>query len=153
MLSILSDTQQAIVETIRMRLNTVQALKYLEDVGFPISRATYFRQKRKIEGMKLKRLYHIAKIGFQDQHLERIDNCELVEKLMWENYANCKEPFKKVLILEKILHIQPYLSSYYEATTDVMKESDLMKNYYISPPETSDDIDGSFDSVYDKKNG
>ena len=27
--------------------------------------------------MKLKRLYHIASIGFIDQHLDRIDNTEL----------------------------------------------------------------------------
>ena len=132
-----------------MRLDTIHALKYLQDVGITISRATYFRQKKKVEELKLRRLYHIAKIGFQDQHLERIDNCELIEKLMWENYNECKEPFKRVLILEKILGIQPYLSSYYEATTDVIKESDLMKNYCIPPLETSDDLD----SVYDKKNG
>ena len=45
MLSILTDTQQAIVETIRMRLDTIQALEYLHDLGVSISRATYFRQK------------------------------------------------------------------------------------------------------------
>lgn len=136
MISILSDTQQAIVETIRMKLETDQALKYLQDSGFSISRATYFRNKKKIESLKLKRLYQIAKYGFQDQHLERIDKCELIEKLMWENYEKCKDPFKKVLILEKAISIQPDLSAYYEATERVMKESDLMKTYYLPISET-----------------
>lgn len=137
MISVLSDTQQAIVETIRMRLDTDQALKYLQDAGFPISRATYFRNKKKIETLKLKRLYQIAKYGFQDQHLERIDKCELIEKLMWENYEKCKDPFKKVLILEKVITIQPYLSAYYEATEHVMKESELLRQYYIPEFEKS----------------
>lgn len=137
MLGILTDTQQAIVETIRMRLDTNQALKYLEDIGFAVSRATFFRQKKKVESLKLQRLYHMAKFGFEDQHLERIDKCELIEKLMWENYNNCKDPFRKVAILEKIIHIQPYLSAYYEATENVIKESDFMKQYYVPQFETS----------------
>ena len=41
---------------------------------------------------------------------------------MWENYLDCKDPFKKVLILEKIANVQPLLSSYYDATRTVMKQ-------------------------------
>jgi hypothetical protein len=40
--------------------------------------------------------------------------------------------------------MQPYLSAYYEATEDVMKESELMKHYYIpefeATPESVSDI-------------
>jgi hypothetical protein len=39
MLSILSDTEKAVVETIRMRLSTEQALQSMKDNGFAISRA------------------------------------------------------------------------------------------------------------------
>ena len=77
MSSVLSDTEKAVVETIRMRLTTDQALQYLKDNEFPMSRASYFRHKKKLEEKKLKRLYHIGQIGFQDQHLERIDNYEM----------------------------------------------------------------------------
>ena len=131
MLSVLNDTQQGVVEAIRMRLNTNQALKHLEELGHPISRATYFRHRKRLEEMKLRRLYHIAKIGFQDQHLERIDKCEMIERLMWQNFREEKSPFKRNLILRDIIGIQPYLSSYYEATENVMKESELMKRYHI----------------------
>jgi hypothetical protein len=75
--NVLSDRQKAIIETIRMRLNEKQSLEYLKEVGFDIGPATYYRDKRKVESMKLKRLYHIAQIGFQDQHLERIDIYEM----------------------------------------------------------------------------
>ena len=64
-----------------MRLNEKQSLEYLKEVGFDIGPATYYREKRKVEELKLKRLYHIAKIGFQDQHLERIDNTETLFKV------------------------------------------------------------------------
>jgi hypothetical protein len=80
-----------------------------------MSQAKYFRQKKKIENMKLDRMHHIAKF-FPDQHLERIDRCELVEKLMWDNYHQCKDQAKKVKILESTVNVQPFLSGYYEAT-------------------------------------
>jgi hypothetical protein len=64
-----------------MRLSEHQSLKYLKEVGFPSSAAIFYREK-KVEGMKLKRLYHIASIGFVDQPLDRIDNTELCLKLM-----------------------------------------------------------------------
>ena len=81
--------------------------------------------------MKLKRLYQIAKYGFEEQHLERIDNCELILKLMWQNAMNEKDPYRSTQILKEILSLQPYLSSYYDTTKEVMKESNYMKKYYV----------------------
>ena len=75
--SILTERQKAVIETIRMRLSEQRSLKYLKEVGFPCSPATFYREKKKVEELKLKRLYHIASIGFVDQHLDRIDNTEL----------------------------------------------------------------------------
>jgi hypothetical protein len=114
--NILTDREKAVVETIRMRLNTAQSLAYMKEVGFQISERTLRRDKTKVESMKLKRLYHIAQIGFQDQHLDRIDNTELALKLMWENYQLEQDPFKRFQMLKDIILVQPYLSSYYETT-------------------------------------
>jgi hypothetical protein len=114
--NVLSDRQKAVIEAIRMRLNEKQTLEYLKEVGFDIGPATYYREKRQIEQMKLKRLYNIAKIGFQDQHLDRIDNTELCLKLMWENYHLEQDPFKRFQMLKNIIMVQPYLSSCYETT-------------------------------------
>ena len=122
MLSLLSDTEKAVVETIRMRLSTEQALQYMKDNGFPVSRATYFRHKKKLEEKKLERLYHMANIGFEYQCLDRIDGLELIEKKMWEECNKEKTPWKRVQILKDIVEIQPYLSSIYEATKFVIDE-------------------------------
>jgi hypothetical protein len=123
MLSVLNDSQKAIVDTITMRLDTKQSLLYLKEHGYEMKERTYFRQKKKIEILKLKRLYHIAKIGFEDQHLERINTVETCIKLMWEEFEKCQSPYQRVKILESIISAQPYLSSYYEATHFVVKEA------------------------------
>ena len=123
MSSMLSDTDKAVVETIRMRLSTQHSLQYLKDNGFSLSRATYFRHKKELEEKKLQRLSHLANIGFEDQHLARIDGLELIEKKMWEEFNKEKEPSQRVQILKDIAQIQPYLSSYYEATKYIVDKS------------------------------
>jgi hypothetical protein len=105
------------IECIRMRLSVKQSLAYLKDVaGFDISDKTFYREMKQVESMKLQCLYHIARIGFQDQHLDRIDYTEFCLKLMWQNYHSEKDPFKRFVMLKDIIMVQPYLSSYYETT-------------------------------------
>lgn len=134
MLSILSDTQKAVVDTIVMKMHIKPALEYLKDSGFKMSRRTYYRHKKTVEDMKLKRLYFIAK-HFQDQHLEKLDRLELIENLMWDNYHKEKDPTKKVKILSSIVEMQPYLTSFYEAAALVLppnKENENEKEGYPS---------------------
>jgi hypothetical protein len=121
-LSVLNDTEKIVVNCIIMRLRENEALVYLAENGHKLSRMIYYRIKSRVELKKLKRLHEIAKIGFVNQHIERIDQLELIQREMWKNYGFEKSPLKKVVILEKIASIQPYLSAYYEATKMVMKE-------------------------------
>jgi len=128
MSTMLSDTDKAVVETMRMRLTTDQALQYLKDNEFFLSRASYFRHKKKLEQMKLKRLYYIAKIGFQDQHLETIDQYELGFKMMWQNVLRERDPYKQNAMIRDILLLKPYLSSYYEATKLIVEKQQEQQN-------------------------
>lgn len=121
MLSILNDTQKAIVETLIMRLNTKQSLFYLKEHGYEMSESTYFRNKRKIESAKIGRVHHIAQLGFEHQHLERIDQLEIISKEMWKCYRDEPDPYKKVQILMSLAQVQPYLSQYYEATGMIVR--------------------------------
>jgi hypothetical protein len=131
MSAILSDTDKAVLETMRMRLTTDQALQYLKDNEFPMSRASYFRYKKKLEEKKLKRLYEIAKIGFQDQHLETIDQYEMGFKMMWQNVLRERDPYRQNVMIKDILLLKPYLSAYYESTKLVIeqKQSSTAKIY------------------------
>ena len=54
---------------------------------------------------------------------ERVDELKLIQQLMWEHYRACKDPYQKVKMIESIVGVQPYLSSYYEATHFVAKEA------------------------------
>jgi hypothetical protein len=105
-----------------MRLNEKQSLEYLKEVDFTIGPATLYREKRKVEQMKLKRLYHIAQIGFQDQHLETIDQYEMGFKMMWQNVLLEKDPYKCNQMIKDISLLQPYLSAYYEATKLIVEK-------------------------------
>ena len=121
----LDDRKKLVIETIRMRLTEKQSLAYLKEMGFEISPKTYYNDKRKVESLKLKRLFHIAEIGFEDQHLERIDTYEMGFKMMWANVLLEEDPYKSNQMIKDILLLQPYLSSYYEATKLIVDKQQL----------------------------
>lgn len=58
---------------------------------------------------------------------------------MWARYIDEKDNFRKVSILEKIIMVQPYLSSYYEATAYIVdKRNDkisLFQDHTTSKPQ------------------
>ena len=97
----------------------------MKEIGFDISPKTYYNDKRKVESLKLKRLYEIAKIGFQDQHLETIDQYEMGFKMMWQNVMRERDPYKQNSMIKDILLLRPYLNAYYEATKLVMQQQQL----------------------------
>jgi hypothetical protein len=110
-----------------MRFSIQQSLEYCKDNGYPISRATYCRQKRKLESEKLSRLYDYAK-NFESWHLERMEELERVRQLMWQQFEACKDPLKKAIILEKIKEIQPYLTAFMDATKGLIEHREVNNN-------------------------
>lgn len=106
----------------RMRLTGVQALAYLRGEGYPMSTGTLGRIKAWLKKTQLERLHFIAAIGFEQQHLERIDTCELMAQLHWQNFHLEKSPYRKSMILREIRELQPYISTYYETTRYVMEK-------------------------------
>jgi hypothetical protein len=106
-----------------MRLTRVQALAYLRGEGYPMSEGTLWRIKSWIKKTSLQRLHYIASFGFEEQHLARIDMCEHIEQLMWQNYHLEKNHYLKVRILKEIKELQPYISTYYDTTKAVMEKS------------------------------
>ena len=115
--------QPYIIDCMVMEIHEDQALKYLDDNGYNISRAEYYRIKNEIKESGDERLNLIASKEWKLQHLERIDNLRTILKEMWKNYKECKDPFKRVQILERIEENQIYLSSYYDSTRYVMEQA------------------------------
>jgi hypothetical protein len=123
-LLMLNDTEILVLQTIRMRLKGKEALSYLKVNGKDITLQHYYKIKGQLDATKLKRLHEIGQYGFEDQHLERIDNLELVQELLWKNYwkVHLNKPDTALRILREIREIQPYLSAYYEATKHVIEK-------------------------------
>jgi hypothetical protein len=124
---VLTERQKIVVECIKMRLSDRHSLEYLAHHGYEVSLPTLTRDKRKVESKKMDRLFQVARIEFEEHHLDRIDNTEIALKLMWGNYHAETNPFRRVLILEKIVAIQPYLSSFYEVTKHILENSPRAK--------------------------
>jgi hypothetical protein len=106
-----------------MKLSEKESLGYLKDKGFEISFQHFYRLKKNIQQSRFDRLTLIAKQGFVDQHLERIDQLELINKEYWKLYEATKDTFKKALILEKIAELQTFISPYYDASRYILEKS------------------------------
>lgn len=119
----------------RMRLTRVQALAYLRGEGYPMSEGTLWRIKSWLKKTQLERLHYIAAIGFEQQHLERIDTCELMAQLHWKNFHMEKSPYKKSMILREIRELQPYISTYYDTTRGVIEKANVSRKTDNSLPE------------------
>lgn len=120
----INDRQLVVIETTAKCLNTSQSLKYLKERGFTISERTLRQDKKTMKEKSLQRLYAIAKTGFVDQHMKRIDKLAMIEKEMWSNYEKIQDPYKKNIVLEKIANLQPILSAYCDSTRYVLEKSD-----------------------------
>lgn len=138
--SILTDRQRAVLETMKMRLNRPQALAYLRGEGIVISNPTLGRIKAWLKRTQMERLHHIAVVGFEQQHLERIDTCELMAKLHWQNYHLEKSPYRKSMILREIRELQPFISGYYDLTRDIIEKQGILKNEQIGSREEPNPI-------------
>ena len=104
-----------------MKLSEKESLKYLKDRDFNISVQYFYKLKKKIKESRFDRLNLIAKSQFVDQHLERIDQLELVNQEMWVKYR--EKDYKAMDALLKIAELQTYISPYYDASRYVMEKS------------------------------
>ncbi|TLX92394.1 MAG: hypothetical protein E6K97_01735 [Thaumarchaeota archaeon] len=120
-----------------MGLSEKDSMQCLSDRGFYISVPQFYILKRKIKQSRFERLSLIAKEGFVDQHLERIDQLGLINKEYWKLYNAEKDNFKKVLILQKIAELQTYISPYYDASRYVMEKSIKSNNNQIETDENN----------------
>lgn len=119
-----TDEQRACLWTKVMRLSEKEAIAWLESQGKKMSTATYERRLNEANKIKDFHILEIASRGLFEQHIERIENLELVLKLSWRNYhkASNKDPVRSQKILDSIVMQQPILSQYYEATKFILKE-------------------------------
>ena len=111
-----------IIECVCLRLKEKESLSYLEDRGYSISAAEYYRLKQEVKDSSHKRLNHIASEEFLTQHIERIETLKTIHNELWNNYHIEKSPINKSKILMHIADIQQYLAAFYDSTSFIMQQ-------------------------------
>jgi len=112
-----------VIELIVLDLNESESIKYLADRGFKVSARYLYKLKKKVKENRFSRLALIAKEQFQDQHIQRIENLEVIQKEYWRLYRLEKKVINKASILSKIADLQTYISSYYDASRYILEKS------------------------------
>lgn len=97
-----------------------------------MQRTKYYEyRKNKIQN-RVEFACKITSYGFLEQHIIRIENIEEIEREQWVNYHKEEEPLKKSKILERILNVQPFVTSAYDFTARIIeKQNRLKKNTEI----------------------
>ena len=75
-----------------LNLHDKEALAYLDDRGYSISRMELYRIKNEIKESTNERLNLIASEEYLSQHIERLDMLKTIQKEMWANYHVEKNP-------------------------------------------------------------
>ena len=94
-----NEVELLINQTIQMRLSLKESLNWLKAHDHGISQSRYYQIKHKIMATSDKRKFDLTKKGIFEQHLERIDQLELILKLSWQNYHLENDVYKKQKIL------------------------------------------------------
>ena len=131
--------EKAVIEAMTMQLNNQQAVEYMRDQGFPMVEHSYQNLKTKVKKNTRQYLHAIAAVTYEQQHLDRIHELELIKKLMWEAYREEETPITQVRILAEIKDVQRYLSAYYEATEDFVTITDKTMDAYRKKYPTVDE--------------
>jgi len=116
-----------IIQVIAMRLSEQEALSYLSERGYPISRSELYRIKQEIKDSSRERLNLIASDEFLSQHIERIDTLRSIESELWIQYRNETMPSRKANILMQIVEVQTVLASFYDSSQYVLQQSAMIK--------------------------
>ena len=112
-----------VIECMCLNISEKESLAYLDDRGYKISPADFYRIKNEIKSNTQQRLNLVASEEFLSQHIERIDMLKTIQKEMWANYHLEKNPSKRASILMQIAELQQYLSSYYDSTRYVLQQA------------------------------
>ena len=131
-LSLLTDRQRAIFETIRTRLSPKDAILYLQERRIPLIDIESHKGLTKLKEPDLKRFYRITKVLLNDDGiLLRIFEMAFNLMSMWIKHFYELNPIKQILILREIFPFQHYLSACFETVNDIISlyGSDFSKEY------------------------
>jgi len=117
----LTDRDIAVLSTKFMWFTLDDSLKYLRENGFFMSQAKYYRILKRISSRYKEMAFGIAK-NFLEEHVNMVNEMINIKKLMYKEYDEEKDHFKKATILAKITEQNTYISGYSEDTKYIIEE-------------------------------
>ena len=131
---------ELVIATKVMRYNEADALRYLEEKGYPMSYGKYKSiVKKQYSGMEKQ----VAVLGynFSVYHMEKITKLREVERKYWETYEQL-DPLDRIKVLKEIAQLQPLISAYEELTVRIQEQETLrrakqLKQDFTPLPESS----------------
>ena len=103
-----------------MGLDRKETMQFMESRGFKVNERTYHRLKREISETTIKRIHEIA-AHMRERHLERIDQLDVIQSELWQNYHLAEKMSDKISILRQLTELQVYISAYDDATRNIME--------------------------------
>ena len=103
-----------------MGLDRKETMQFMEAKGFKMNERTYHRLKREISETTIKRIHEIA-AHMRERHLERIDQLDVIQSELWQNYHLAEKMSDKISILRQLTELQVYISAYDDATRNIME--------------------------------
>lgn len=122
----LNERELLVVATKAMRFSEKESLAYLKAHNHEMAAASYYRILGQCEGKARERLFEIAKT-MKERHLERIEELSLIKKELWRVFHEAKLDADKIRSLKALADIQPWISTYDEASSGVI--ADVIKNF------------------------
>jgi len=119
------ELEQLILRCIVMRLSQKESLAYIKKIYKPIEAARYYVIKKELSNKLIAEGYKItSENGLFEQHMMRIQTLETIEREQWVNYRAESKPYLKSSILEKIQHLQVYISSAHDYIRSIIKSQE-----------------------------
>lgn len=113
------------------------AMAWLTAQGHKITKSTYHRRIRELDASAWKRLYEIPK-HYHILVADEIVKMRNAETELYKQYHIEKDPTKKARIMMMIIQAQPYFTSLYEQTQDIV-ENKIRGDVESFEPEQQED--------------
>ena len=132
----LSDQELLMTQISAFHLSERQGMELYKKSHDPISQATYYRIKGRVNAMTKRRLVDIAK-ELPEEHLKTLDKINLIEQSLVEKLLDPDNSnIDSSRIAKIIVEIQPYKSAYQEGAKFALQELEKreleQKDNYLS---------------------
>ena len=123
----LNDREKVVITTKVMRFSEKEAIDYLKEKGYQMSKKTYYRILRRIAADTKKRLFEICKT-MKERHMDRIDDVEFIRSQLLEILRDDKtKTTDKLKALHELRELEPWITAFDEAAQGVLE--DFVKNF------------------------